>query len=96
MKTVLVPLSGDAQRVDVIPDGNFFQTITVFGLSGFRNAVPQINTGSIYVGFSQTQLPWTVTTGANLTLNLVDKIKNNLTNVWIKGGSTDGAYVICH
>lgn len=74
----------------------FFNSAVFFGWKSFSNGSPTYNTGSLYIGTSENQLPILLTTGSSFNWTLPEKQKENLHNFWYKGWSGDGVYVIMY
>lgn len=74
-----------------------FSTATIFAYRGFTAGVPTHNTGTIYAGFSSTELPITITSGANFNWELAPEKYDSFeffNKMWFQGSSGDGFYAI--
>ena len=95
MQNIIVPLSGVAQKVVITESSNQFQSLTVFGYSGFTSSgIPVNNQGLIIFGFNSTEMPYQVTSGTNVSVTLPDRSKANLNTLWMRGNNKDGAYIL--
>lgn len=95
MKTLTKTLTTSPTQATATANGNNFRYLSVFGLSGFRNASPVNNSGSIYFGFNSGELAYTLTTGGLTNVILEAGTVDNVSNIWAKAQNTaDGIYLL--
>lgn len=96
MLNTFIPLSGNFQRILSVSYGNNFKSFVAFGYSGFTGGLPVDNTNTAYIGYETGKLPYTVSAGSYATIDVPGKGRDNLSNLWIKGASGDGLFVIAY
>ncbi len=97
MTNLIVAFADSNSAQQLTTTGNlYFRNMSVFAHKSFTNGMPTPNTNGIYVGFASGQLPIQITGGGSYTLELQSNQKESLSNIWIRGNTSDGAYIISH
>lgn len=87
--------TGVPQAITGISYPTLFNYAKFFGYSSYSNTgTPVSNSSTIFLGFTSGSYPINILTGSSTTLELPSGVKENLSNLWIKGNASDGCSIL--
>jgi len=90
-----IAVTGLPQQITGIAYPTLFNYARFFGYSSYSNTgQPNNNTAVTYVGLTSGNYLINIPTGSSTTLELPGNVKENLSNLWIKGNANDGVSVL--